>query len=302
MQNILITGAAGYIGSNLTKMLLTMQYQISIVLRKTTNTTRLQPLLDQMAVYVDEDSIEHLSEFMKVRKIDCVIHLATEYITFHNTENVGKMLKSNIDFGVRVLEAMRIAGIKKILYSRTSWQHFQDVSYNPVNFYAATKQAFEDIMKYYTQAEGFSSLALEIFDTYGEYDWRSKIVNTFKRASYSQEEVCLSPGEQKLDFLYIHDVTAAFQAAIILIAEMEPGTEAERAIPSGQLHTLREVAAVFEQAYETSLNICWGALPYRPREIFRPVQNFHVLDNWAPSYMLYDGFRKMYEIERGECL
>ena len=301
MQNILITGAAGYIGSNLVKKLLSMKYHISAVLRTTTNTAPIQSELEQISVYYDDESIEHLSEFMKKKEIDCVIHLATEYITFHNAENVGRMLKSNIDFGVRILESMRIAGVKKILYSRTSWQHYQNLSYNPVNFYAATKQAFEDIMKYYTQAEGFSSLTLEIFDTYGENDWRSKIINLFKRNSCSQDELCLSPGEQKLDFLYIHDVTAAFYRAILQLAELEQGTELERAIPSGDLYTLREVVAIFEKAYETSLNIRWGALPYRPREIFRPVQDLHVLDNWTPSYKLYEGFRNMYELEKGGC-
>lgn len=292
MKHILVTGAAGYIGSRLIVELLEYGWEVSVVLREGSKASALAKCRNRLHVYYDGGSIEEMAAFMRMHRIECAVHLATCYVTIHKPTDIGPMLESNICFGARLLEAMKLAGVKRIVYARTSWQHYQDEPYNPMNLYAAMKQAFEDIMRYYTQAEGFRSLTLEIYDTYGDNDPRSKIINVMKRCRLTGETICLSPGQQKLDYVYIDDVIDGFITALAKLENQE-AAETEYALRSDYVHTLREVVDTFDQVYGTSLRVEWGAYPYRPREIFFPYRGLPSLDGWAAKYDLYGGFSRM---------
>ena len=296
MKHILITGAAGYIGSHLVKKMLANNYKISVILRETTDVSTLSEYWNKISVYYDKGTIQDISEFMRKQGVDCVVHLATHYITYHKAEDIDEMLDSNVRFGTRLLEAMKLAGVKYIIYTRTSWQHYKDETFNPVNLYAAMKQSFEDVMKYYTQAEDIYSTTLEIYDTYGENDHRSKIVNLMKRCVATGEWIKLSPGEQKLDYLYIDDITEAFFIAICNL-EIQEEKETEYALRTESIHSLREVVETFEKIYNTKLNVEWGKFDYRPREIFVPYRGLPSLINWKAKYNLHDGFLSMYQRE-----
>lgn len=297
--SILVTGAAGYIGRHLVKRLLAENRRVSVAVRESTDLTPLSSCMDRLSVFYDDGCVEHLADFMSDHHVECVVHLATLYITYHKPSDIAPMIESNISFGARILEAMKLAGVRNILYSRTSWQHYLDCGYNPVNLYAAMKQAFEDIMKYYTQAEGFHSIILEIYDTYGEWDPRGKIINLFKERGRTGETIELSPGEQKLDYLYIDDIVSAFMRALDKMKADWAGEE-EYALCSEELHTLKDVVSTFEKAYGVKLNIRWGAYTYRPREIFKPYRKLEPLDGWRPVYSLRSGFERMHEKEQGD--
>lgn len=292
MKHILITGAAGYIGSRLVMKLLEGSWEVSVILREGSGAPALSHCLNRLHVYYDGGSIEEMAGFMSTHQVECVVHLATCYVTIHKPADIAPMLESNICFGARLLEAMKQAGVKHIVYARTSWQHYGDESYNPMNLYAAMKQAFEDIMRYYTQAEGFCSLTLEIYDTYGENDPRSKIINVMKRCRLTGETIRLSPGQQKLDYIYIDDVIRGFMTALAALTQQK-SAETEYALRSGYIHTLREVVDTFGQVYKTALHVEWGAYPYRAREIFFPYRGLPALDGWKAEYDLYEGFRQM---------
>lgn len=302
MKHILVTGATGFIGSHTIKKLVEKEMKTSALIRENKKAEKyLSDVLKDISFYKAEDSIFSLAEFLKREQIDCVIHLATKYITHSCAEDIKDLIESNIEFGVQVLEAMKLAGVRNFINTGTSWQHYNQECYNPVNMYAATKQGFEDMLHYYTQAEKIHAITLEIYDTYGANDNRNKIINQWKKCDCYSMPIRLSFGEQKLDYVFIDDVTEAILQAVNLLdyfSDKDIIYEKKYAVSLGKSYTLKEIAQVFEQVYHTRLNLEWGAVPYRKREVFEPYRGTERLPGWKARYDLKEGFEQMYQEEQ----
>lgn len=297
MNHIMVTGATGYIGSNLVKKLVKDGVKVTAVVRDSEKAViTFVEQKESVHLFEWKGSICAIADYMKDEKVDCVVHLATRYITKSTAEDVEELVDGNITFGMKILEAMKLAGVKNLVHTSTNWQHYQNEEYNPVNVYAATKQAFEDILKYYTNAEGIRAVGLEIYDTYGPFDTRNKIFNRWKEIIETGERMDLSPGEQKLDYVYIDDIIEGIQRAVNILAELsffEKGYEIKYALSSEEIHTIRELAMIFEEIYEKKLPIVWGGKPYREREVMEPYRKTERLPDWTARYDLYSGLKQM---------
>jgi nucleoside-diphosphate-sugar epimerase len=158
-----------------------------------------------------------------------------------------------------------------------------------VNLYAATKQACEDILAYYHDAQGLSCLTLKLYDTYGPGDQRRKLINLLLDAARTGEPLALSPGEQEVELTHLDDVTAAFARAADLLLHSEAPLLAAYLVPGTRL-TVRELVAQVIQATGRPIDAEWGGRPYRPREVMVPVASAdRCLPNWAPEVELEAG-------------
>lgn len=285
-MNILVTGATGFIGTNLTREL-RKDHNLFILGQFEGDPEKLG-----LPGYIMTDDITQLAAYMKDKQIEGIIHLASLYLTVHNPEQIKELVSSNVYFGTAVLEAAAKAGcVKWFLNTGSIWQNYntKGSEYNPVNLYAATKQAFIDMAKYYTDVYGIRFCTLKLCDTYGPNDTRRKIFKLFKDYSESGEVLKMSPGEQLLDILYITDIVAGFKHLALLLAG---GTEleAEYVLSSGRQIPLKEVAGIFQRVSGRELKIEWGGLPYRKREVMKPWKG-RVLCGWSAKVPLEEGIK-----------
>lgn len=283
-MNILVTGATGFIGTNLTREL-----------RKSHNLYILGQFEgdpDKLGLpgIVMTDDIPHLAEYIKVNQIEGIIHLASLYLTVHTPEQIKDLVSSNVYFGTAVLEAASMAGcVRWFLNTGSIWQNYntKGTEYNPVNLYAATKQAFIDMAKYYTDVYGIRFCTLKLCDTYGPNDTRRKIFKLFKDYSESGEVLKMSPGEQLIDLLYITDIVAGFiQLVHLLSSDVE--LKEEYVLSSGIQIPLKDLANLFVEVSGRKLNIEWGGLPYRKREVMVPWKG-EVVPGWRAEINVEKG-------------
>lgn len=286
--SVLVTGATGYVGSNLVRALVEQGWQVSVVVRMGSKLDVLGSLLNEISVYEHDGTTISMIELVKSAKPEIVFHLASLFLAEHKPEDVGKLIECNLLFSTQLVEAMVANNVGYLINTGTAWQHFENQNYSPVNLYAATKQAFEDILIYYVNAHAIKVKTLALFDTYGENDPRSKLMSLLWNIVYEQKPLQMSPGNQYIDLVHISDVVRAFILAACNIFEQNEG-HIEYGISSGKPIKLQELVKIFESATGHSLPIVWGGRPYRPRESMVAWTNYKPLPGWEPMIPLEDG-------------
>jgi nucleoside-diphosphate-sugar epimerase len=297
MKKILVTGATGFVGRNLVRELVRRGAQVTCMVRKSSAPAGVHSL-SGANVLVHDGTTQGAISLLQHCQPQLVFHLASMNLADHRPHDVQPLLESNILFGTQILEAMKVAGVRNIINTGTYWQHYDGEGYNPVCLYAACKQAFQDIARFYEEALDFRVITLTLFDTYGPDDPRSKLFGILQEAVRRGEEIELSPGEQLLDFVYIDDVVAAYLRAAELIDAQS--TQRTFAVRTGTLTSIRQAVFLFEKVWRHQLRIKWGGRRYREREVMRPYSG-EVLPGWAAITTLEAGLRRIRAAQEGHA-
>lgn len=272
-MNIVVTGATGFIGKHLVKELM-KNHNVYILVRPSSNYSFLG--VNHIITFDDrnENEIEWLGETFRKEKIDGIIHLASLYLAQHKSCEIKNLILSNLYLGTALLEACKQSGVKWFLNTGTIWQNYEaeDYSdtYNPVNLYAATKQAFMTISKYYTETSNIRFSTIKLCDTYGPNDTRKKIYSLFEQVGKSGEILDMSPGEQLIDIVHINTVVEKFISLINILADKNKEFRNEYVVTSGKQMSLKNLASQYEKEHKVKLHINWGGKPYREREVMKP--------------------------------
>lgn len=294
MKRAIVTGATGFVGSNLCKYLIENNWEVSIISRPSSDYTNISSVLNKVKLFEYDGNIEKLISFFKEIKADVVFHLTSLFIAEHESNQINQLVDSNIKFGLHILEAMKESNTKQLINTGTSWQHYHADIYNPVDLYAATKQAFESLIKYYTEAESIRCITLKLFDTYGESDTRPKLINLLHKFADENMELNMSPGEQVLDLVHVDDVVRAFVNAYEVLSSNNAIVFDQFGVASGRKIRLKDLIEIFEEVTSKKINVCWGGREYRKREVMELWNGYKLLPNWECTISLEEGLRKYY--------
>ena len=195
-MKILVTGATGFIGQNLVKVLLDKNYEVHCIVRVDSNTSNIS---QNITIFKYDQNIGGLIEYFNEQKFDGLIHLASLFLATHTKDDISNLISSNIKFGTELLEACKVSDVKWFINTGTFWQNYENEDYNPVNLYAATKEAFENIAKYYIETSNLIFTTIKLNDTFGANDTRNKVFNIWNKIPKSGEILDMSAGEQIID-------------------------------------------------------------------------------------------------------
>jgi len=289
--SVLVTGATGYVGGSFVRWLAARGHSVSAIVRPESATDALESDAPSANLHIYDGTLDSLSTAIARIRPECVVHVASLVLVHHQPGDVDRLIASNILFPTQLLEAMHQAGVRQFLNIGTSWEHYQDSPYNPVNLYAATKHAFEDVLEFYVQACGFKAITLKLFDTYGPGDVRPKLFGLLRQAARSGTPLAMSPGGQLVDPVFIDDVVEAMDLAI----QMLPQIEGTKVYGAGSRHplSLREVVETYADVCGRPIQVAWGGRPYRPREVMTPWHDYDTVPGWQARTPLRDGIRRM---------
>lgn len=282
-RKAVVTGATGFVGGHLVQRLLADGWEVSAVVRP------MSVSIPGVNRIVDNGSTEDLAYQLVQVAPDVCFHLATNFIARHAPEDIEELILSNVTFGTRMAEALSALDNVTFVNVGTVWQHFEGRPYGPTSLYAATKQAFCDILQFYAECAGFKAVTLELTDTYGHNDTRQKLLPILLKSGITGEKLQMSPGQQLYDVIHIDDVIEA-----LIIAVDHASNEAPVfSIGSGNPLQLRKFVELVSEVMGVPIEVEWGARPYRAREMMEPWRGIPELPGWSPKVDLRAGLQDL---------
>lgn len=216
-MRILITGGAGFIGSQLALYLTEKRYQVipldNLQFGYRENLVENKKLLSKLIIMDVRDSKMEAA----LKNIDVVFHIAG-YVSLPGcNDNPYEGYSINVAGSANVLEMARRNGVKKVIFASTAAVYENEISLpfdesvlpKPTLIYAQTKKAAEDICKSFVEMFGMDITILRFFNVYGPHmDFRppSYLVSYLIGCLLKKKRPILhSTGKQARDFVYVTD-------------------------------------------------------------------------------------------------
>ena len=173
-MNILVTGAAGYIGSICSEVLLSRNHQV-VAFDNLQEGHRAAVPPGALFVQVDLADRPQLDQVFSQHKIDAVMHFAGEALVAKSVREPSAFYAANVACGVNLLDAMVRHGVDKFIFSSTAATYGEpeivpipeDHRKSPINPYGKTKLVFEQILADYRQYTGLKYVTLRYFNAAG---------------------------------------------------------------------------------------------------------------------------------------
>ena len=174
MSVVLVTGGAGYIGSVVSRTLLARGHRV-VVLDNLSEGHRAAVPDEAFFVHGDLEDRELLEEIMRSRAVEAVMHLAACCLVGESVTDPQKYFDNNLVRGLTLLQAMRTAGVGRLVFSSTAAVYgepdevpiSEDHPTRPVNPYGLSKLMFEQVLQAFSRAYGLRTVTFRYFNAAG---------------------------------------------------------------------------------------------------------------------------------------
>lgn len=325
MANILVTGAAGFIGAHVSARFLDRNDQVMGV----------DNLNDYYDVALKQDRLATLTgrpgfEFRRMDigdrtgladlfaecSFDRVVHLAAQAGARYSRDNPALFVDSNFVGFANILEGCRQTEVSHLVYASSSSvygaseQHPYAVvnsADHPVSIYGATKRANELMAHAYSHLFQLPTTGLRFFTVYGPWGRPDMAPHLFTRAILAGEPVRLfSHGQMQRDFTYIDDIVEAVLRVTDSTASPDPDWRAEQPVPGRSSAPFRVLnigncRPVELEAFVDTLEACLGRkakreyLPPQAGDLtatYADIDHLQLLTGFTPSTTLAEGLEK----------
>ena len=255
----LVTGGAGFIGSNLVDKLIGMNWEVVVIDNESAECNEKfywNPKADNHKLDICD------YEFTRdlYNDVDYVFHLAAESRLQPAIKNPINAVTKNAVGTCTVLQCAREAGVQKVIYSSTSSAYglnkFPNYETDPndcLNPYSVSKVSGEELCKLYNSLYGLKTIIFRYFNVYGERSpttgQYAPVIGIFLRQKNSGEPLTIvDDGEQRRDFVHVQDVANA--NLMVALANLDDECYGQvYNIGSGENISILEIAQMISKDY-----------------------------------------------------
>lgn len=293
---IVLTGATGFLGSNLLGKLLNENYDVAAIVRTKSNFSRIQKWIGHQNLKLYNIDEVNLRMVFDENKVDVIIHTATEY----GRENgvISKILEANLILPIRLIE-LGIEYKTTCFINTDSYFNKDGRSYSNLLNYSLSKKSLLVWLQQFSSQIKVINVSLE--HMYGPGDSRSKFVENLIQevAVECIPRVRLTHGHQKRDFVYVDDVAEAFVKLIkygctheFMFKSFEVGT--------GESIQVRDFAQMIKDISRSPSVLGFGDIEYRSDEMMDSKADISTFAEfgWVPTVGIKEGLSRILDYYR----
>ncbi len=321
-MNILITGAAGFIGAALSLRLLNDGHRVwgvdnlndyyNVCLKKD-RLAMLSSHSDFKFIFLDIGDRPKVANLFEENSFDCVVNLAAQAGVRYSLENPASYVDSNlVGFG-NILEGCRHGGVRHLVFASSSSVYGLNahmpfsVRHNvdhPVSLYAASKKANELMAHSYSYLYNLPVTGLRFFTVYGPWGRPDMALFLFTKAILADEPVKIfNHGNMQRDFTYIDDIVEGIVRVMKNIPEPDPAWSGENPLPSSSCVPYRIYNIGNNQSVPLMdfVRAIEDALGKKAKIDYLPMQPGDVTATWADVHDLFHdiGFKPETSVKKG---
>jgi UDP-glucose 4-epimerase len=248
MQQILITGGAGFIGSHLTEAYLARGAAVTVIDDLSTGVlANLRRVNDKVTILTGELLTALTESPLRVEEFDLIFHLAGNGYVPPSVTDPHFDFRSNLETTFILLERLRLARKRpKLIYASTAAVYgdpqetpiTEETPLLPISPYGVSKLASERYLAVYSALYGIPATSLRFFSVFGPRLRKQVIYDLLVKLTEKQNSLeVLGDGTQERDFVFVSDLVAA----LMLIAEVAPMQGEAYNVASGSSVTIREL-------------------------------------------------------------
>lgn len=295
-QKVIVTGGAGFIGSNLVDALLDKGLDVHVV--DNLSGGKKENVNPKATLHVvDICNLDELRKIFKDAKY--VFHLAAMPRVQFSIEHPRETHDVNITGTLHVLMAAHEAGAEKVIYSASSSAYGdqkvlplqEEMKANPKSPYGLQKYVGEVYCAVWSQVYGLKTVCLRYFNVYGprqsdEGAYALVIAKFLKQKRESKKMTITGDGNQTRDFTHVRDVVRAN----ILAMESDVGSGEVFNIGAGHNHSVNEIAELIGGEVEHI------APRLEPKDTLADNSKAKKYLNWSPNVVFEDAIKELIEL------
>lgn len=298
-KRVLITGVAGFVGSNLAKRLLAAGYSVVGIDDLSAGT---RDNVDSRVEFHEED-FRNAAVHDLAKGVDAIFHLAAKTSLTACLEEPLQAAEVNTVGTLWMLEVARKAKVAKFVYADTSAEYEGILEFptpeervSPIGVYAASKHGGWSFCESYKRLYGMNITVVRYFNVYGPaQDWRRVIppvmCSFILRMLRGERPVIYGAGEKRRDFVYVDDVNDLH----IIVLENPRSAGKVLNVGTGANLSVNEVFELVEEQLKTGLKpIHKPDLPGEAEITLADITQAKTL-GWAPKIDIREGLRRSIE-------
>jgi UDP-glucose 4-epimerase len=297
-RRVLVTGASGFIGANLTRTLLDSGAHIHALVRQTTDLWRMEQILSQVKLHrVDLLDRVLLREIVCKIEPEIIFHLAVSRAE-SSAEQRWATLQTNVSGTFNLLEITSALSDCHFVCVSSSMEYgarkrpLQESDYpQPTTLFGATKAASTLLCQQFARASGRSIVVLRPFLVYGYWESPERFIPKAMMSAIQNREIALTQPGYRRDWLFVEDVVEA----CLLAAQAANLTGEIINVGSGEQWSNEEIVAMVESVSGQTLRTRRGEHPARAWDTTCWVADTHKarqLLAWEPKHSLRAGLEK----------
>jgi UDP-glucose 4-epimerase len=293
----LVTGASGFIGSQLVRLLLDHGADVAVLLRPGIPAWRLKDDLARVQIlWGDLAAIEQVAAECIAFAPEVMFHLAWDGVGRPHRDDPQQFAR-NLPGTIKLLEIARKAGCRRWVglgsqaeYGPYEWELTEDLPAKPTTAYGLAKLCSCVLTERLCQWYGIEWAWLRLVAAYGPMQIGDALIPDVIRTLLTGERPLLTAGAQRVDYLFVEDVAEALYA----VATMDGATGLYN-LGCGQAVPVRSVVERLRDRIDPRLPLGFGDLPYgaeQPMLLQANVSRLVKATGWAPRVDLDAGLQR----------